>query len=62
MVQQLVLGIAHMLKIIASWCGNNGIVNPGMMRPGIILYFIVHIVVIKGQQDIHVFAVCILIG
>ena len=29
-------------RIIASWCENNGIVNPGMMRPGIIYYFIVH--------------------
>ena len=44
-------------RIIASWCGNNGIVNPGMMRPGIISYFIVHSVEIKGQQNIHVFAV-----
>ena len=35
-------------RIIASWCDNNGIVNPGMMRPGIIYYFIVHRVEIKG--------------
>lgn len=44
-------------RIIASWCDNNGIVNPGMMRPGIIRYFIVHSVEIKGQQNIHAFAV-----
>lgn len=44
-------------RIIASWCGNNGIVNPGMMRPGIIRYLIVHSVEIKGQQNIHAFAV-----
>lgn len=44
-------------RIIAPWCGNNGMVNPGMMRPGIIRYFIVHSVEIKGQQNIHAFAV-----
>ena len=44
-------------RIIASWCDNNGIVNPGMMRPEIIRYFIVHSVEIKGKQNIHAFAV-----
>lgn len=44
-------------RIIASWCGNNGAVNPGMMRPGIVRYFIVHSVQIEGKQLIHAFAV-----
>ena len=44
-------------RIIASWCDNNDIVDPRMMRPGIIRYFIVHSVEIKGQQNIHAFAV-----
>ena len=38
--------------IIASWCDNNGVANPGMMRPGI-----VHSVEIKGEQNIDAFAV-----
>ena len=37
--------------------GFTRIVSPGMMRPGIIRYFIVHSVEINGQQNIHVFAV-----
>lgn len=44
-------------RIIASWCDNNEIINPGMMRPGIIRYFIIHSLEIKGQQNIHAFAV-----
>lgn len=43
-------------RIIALWWNNNGIVNPGMMRPGIICFFIIHRVEIKGRQNIHVFA------
>lgn len=42
--------------IIASWCGNNGIINPGRMRPGIVRHFIAHSVEIEGKQSIHVFA------
>lgn len=40
-------------QIVASWCDNNGIINPGMMRPGIIRYFIIHSLEMKGQQNIH---------
>ena len=44
-------------RIIASWCGDNGVINPGIMRAGIIRYFMVHSVEIKGKQAIHTFAV-----
>ena len=44
-------------RVIASWCGENGVVNPGMMRPGIVRYFIVHSAEIEGKQNVHVFAV-----
>ena len=44
-------------RIIASWCGDNGVVNLGSMRPGIVRYFMVHSVEIKGKQSIHAFAV-----
>ena len=44
-------------RVIASWCGENGIVSPGMMRPGIVRYFIVHSAEIEGKQNVHVFAV-----
>ena len=44
-------------RIIASWCGDNGVVNLGSMRPGIVRYFMVHSVKIKGKQTIHAFAV-----
>ena len=44
-------------RIIASWCGDNGVVNLGSMRPGIVRYFMVHSVEIKGKQTIHAFAV-----
>ena len=43
--------------ITASWCGDDGGINPGMQRPGIIRHFIVHSVEIDGKQAIHVFAV-----
>lgn len=43
--------------IISSWCGDNGGINPGMQRPGIIRHFIVHSVEIDGKQAIHAFAV-----
>ena len=44
-------------RIVASWCGDNGSINPGLMRPGIIRYFIVHSVEIHKKQCVHVFAV-----
>ena len=44
-------------RIIASWCGDNGIVNPGRMRPGVVRYFIVHSVEIEGKHSTHAFAV-----
>ena len=43
--------------IIASWCGDNGGINPGMQRPGIIRHFIVHSVEIDGKQAIHAFVI-----
>ena len=44
-------------RIIASWCGDNGVINLGIMRPGIVRYFMVHSMEIKGKQNIHAFAV-----
>ena len=41
-------------RILASWCGENGEVNPGLMRPGIVRYFIAHSVEIEGKQKIHI--------
>ena len=43
--------------IIASWCGDNGGINPGMQRSGIIRHFIVHSVEIDGKQAIHAFVI-----
>ena len=43
--------------IIASWCGENGGINPAMQRPGTICHFIVHSAEIDGKQTIHAFAV-----
>ena len=42
--------------IMASWCGENGDVNPIMMRPGIVNSYIVHSIQIEGEQKIHAFA------
>ena len=44
-------------NIMASWCGDNGTLNPGMMRPGIVRYYIVHSVEMEGKQMTHMFAV-----
>ena len=44
-------------RISASWCGENGTVIPGRMRPGIIRCFMVHSVEIGGKQHTHAFAV-----
>ena len=44
-------------RIIASWCGDNGVINLGIMRPGIVRYFMVHSMEIKGKQNIHAFEV-----
>ena len=44
-------------RIIASWCDKDGVVSPGMLRPGIIRYFIVHGLAIDGSQKSHAFAV-----
>ena len=43
--------------IIASWCGENGGVNPGMQRLGIIRHFIIHSLEKDGKQAIHLFEV-----
>ena len=43
--------------IIAAWCGDNGVINPGMHRPGIVRHFIIHSVEIEGKQIIYAFAV-----
>ena len=42
---------------MASWCGNEGTIFPGRIRPGYVRYYISHSVQVKGKQRMHVFAV-----
>ena len=41
---------------MASWCGENGIIDPGRVRPGIVLHYMVHSVEIVKRQLLHMFA------
>ena len=44
-------------RVTASWCAENGRIDPGLTRPGIVRYYIVHCLEIQRKQYIHVFAV-----
>ena len=42
--------------VTASWCTSNGCIDLGLMRPGIVRYYIVHSLEIQRKQHVHVFA------
>ena len=44
-------------RIMASWCGSDGIINPGKPRPGVVKYYILHSVKVGHQQLEHMFAI-----
>lgn len=37
-------------RVTASWCAENGCIDPGLMRPGIVRYYIVHCVEIQKSN------------
>lgn len=44
-------------RVMASWCGETGDIDLGIVRPGIVLYYIAHSVEIGKNQRTHLFAV-----